>query len=438
MTACVVAGLATLAIAAGCLDSTGKRWGGIGQSEAARNPDPNARSYAEYQQTEASLDSEAYEPTPEPQLASDQPTKDANGSQQAVDDYLSKLNAATNHSDEHRSPTHDSDVASGRKRSARPNDESIAFDQNDRAKKPIAIRPRPAEQSLPDEAKHRSAPSGVPSVASVGVRGSNSFNVRQANDRPNDHVPQQPPASAVRVQQGMDLDELANSRDLQDLIDAARNELTADPRNPRKQLRLSLLQLANDQPEAAAQLSPEINGRERELIARFVASIGRVDSQFSDPMLSTDAVLASIEELRDSLRDTAELTIPTVALCSRVKTFGIYDELPKGALRANRADRAIVYCEVDHFMSRFDEETNQYRTELSSHLELFTAEGKSIWTQTEEKINDFSRQRREDFFLAQLITLPSDVGSGEYVLKVSITDLQASKTTEAVHRFEVQ
>ena len=50
---------------------------------------------------------------------------------------------------------------------------------------------------------------------------------------------------------------------------------------------------------------------------------------------------------------------------------------------------------------------------------------------------DLSRQRRHDFFLAQMITLPDTLGPGEYVLKVSIQDELSGKSNQAIHRFSI-
>jgi hypothetical protein len=442
--ASLLVALATLLAASGCANTPGSGWFGRQKAKAARDPDPNGYAYG------VETANTAYSPTSEDPAAFRSVDEDTANAQteepgSAIDQYVARLEKAA--SESQQSP--DDAIAHGG--NANQKSEGIAWHHNNVAQaRPlnrnhpdghaIPDRPRPNEQAIPDEAPLQSRPAvtSAPAVESVGVRSGGAI-TRATNLNRNDDQPiARTASSSVRAQQGMALDDLAKSRDLQQLIDAAKIAVVNDPSNPRTQLRLSLLQLANDQPEAAAQLSPAIGHRERELISQFVTSIGKVDRRFSDPLLDTDAVLASIDDLRDSLRDTAELTIPTVALCSRVQTFGIYDEIPAARLRAHQVNQVIVYCEVDHFKSRFDESSGQFRTELGSHLELFTASGQSIWSQTESQITDLSRQQREDFFLAQLVSFPGNISAGEYVLKVAITDSHAQKTTEAVHRFEVQ
>ncbi len=430
----------------GCSNTPGGGlFGGFKRAKAARDPDPNRYVYGQKPRdavySPTSNDPAAFRPAETGIDENNESAAPSESPPNAVDDYVARLNKAT-------SNTNDAAIEDG---NVDRRQEGIPWQNNNTAKarpldrnrsdeNPIAYRPQPQEQAMPYEAPQRNEPvvKRPPAVESVGVRGGQSVSRTVSQGRDNHQPIARTASSNVRAQQGMDLNDLASSRDLQQLIDAAKIAVVSDPSNPRKQLRLSLLQLANDQPEEAARLSPAIDHRERELISQFVTSIGKVDRRFSDPLLDTDAVLASIDDLRDSIRDTAELTIPAVALCSRVQTFGIYDEIPASHLRAHQVNRVIVYCEVDHFKSRIDDSTNQFRTELGSHLELFTADGRSIWSQTEDQIIDLSRQQREDFFLAQLVSFPGNISAGEYVLKIAITDAQAQKTTEAVHRFEVR
>ena len=66
---------------------------------------------------------------------------------------------------------------------------------------------------------------------------------------------------------------------------------------------------------------------------------------------------------------------------------------------------------------------------------MLTASGQSLWRHDEPEIIDLSRQQREDFFLAQMITLPATLGPGEYVLKVTIQDALSGKSNQAILPF---
>ena len=130
------------------------------------------------------------------------------------------------------------------------------------------------------------------------------------------------------------------------------------------------------------------------------------------------------------------LSIPTVALCTKVQAFGVYEELPDGFLREFARNQAIAYFEVANFATE-QMPDGRFRTLLSDRFEVLTLEGESIWRHEEPEIEDLSRRRREDFFVAQRIVLPSGVKEGRYVLKVTVEDRLADKQTQAVLPFNI-
>lgn len=243
-------------------------------------------------------------------------------------------------------------------------------------------------------------------------------------------------APTVGMNRGMDVSSGGSGTNLDQIIEQAKADVEQDPTDARKQWRLSLLQLAADKPADAARLSDGLSPDARRLTTHIVRTVTNASKLLDDPLAGADRTLAALDAFRASLREEAELLVPVVALCSRVTTFGVYDPLPEGSLKPYQANRAIVYCEVDNFTT--EEAGNEgYRSLLATRIELFTDDGKSVWSHEEERIEDTSQQRREDFFLAQLVTLPADLGPGDYVLKVAVTDVLSSKTNEGVHRFHI-
>lgn len=202
----------------------------------------------------------------------------------------------------------------------------------------------------------------------------------------------------------------------------------AQPSNVRSQWQLSLLKLASGETPPGGTSDDGSAVPNSALLDSAVRATAATGTLLTDPMATHDEALDAVDDLRDALRNEAELRIPVVALCSRVDAFGVYDELPDGAMSPNRVNRAIVYGEVQNFAS--ESEDRGYRTLLSSRLELFTADGRSVWRDQQDRIEDFCRRRREDFFIAQMVTLPV-LSPGDYVLKMTITDLLASKTNQA-------
>jgi len=220
------------------------------------------------------------------------------------------------------------------------------------------------------------------------------------------------------------------------LIAALQDRVKSDPADLSAQWELRLLQLASGDDQAARDLPEDAAGDFVEPLRRLVDALIAVRDALQHPLTQVEPAVAAVEALNDAVRRRADLLIPTVALCTRVQTFGVYDELATEALQPNRANRAIVYVEVANFASEATPD-GRYRTVLSNELEVLTPQGQSLWHQEESNIVDLSRRPRHDFFLAQMVTLPATLGPGEYVLKVTLQDDLSGKSNQTVHPFSV-
>jgi hypothetical protein len=223
---------------------------------------------------------------------------------------------------------------------------------------------------------------------------------------------------------------------MDEMIAASEAELAARPSDARVQWRKSMLHLAAGQEDKAGAISEGLTQEQRGLLARQVAVDTSVHNVLNGDRESVDRAYEAASALRDALREGADLLLPTLALCSKVTTFGVYDELPDSALKPYTANQAIVYCEVKNLAAQRDDVGN-YRTRLATRMELFTADGRSMWRHSEDQIEDVARQRREDFFVAQLVRFPEDLGPGAYILKATVTDLLSSKTNEVSQRIQI-
>ena len=202
------------------------------------------------------------------------------------------------------------------------------------------------------------------------------------------------------------------------------------------QWKLMLLQLASGLEEDARSFSDGALDGNRELMSRLIDVIIATQQMDQNSVIGSGDALVSTQALLDALADRSDLQIPTVALCTSVETFGVYEEMPPGALVPNRANRVIVYVEVANFFSEKAGDV-RYRTVLSGDMEVLTADGRSLWRHEEPDIVDTARTRRQDFFLAQLVTFPASLGSGEFVLKVTIQDEVSGKSNQSLHPFSI-
>lgn len=257
--------------------------------------------------------------------------------------------------------------------------------------------------------------------------------IRSASPGPEESVD---PPETVGVNTSLGTGSEQEAESLAGLIDRLQEHVANEPNDLAAQWKLSLLQLADGRGSEAATISPEITQEDGEMIAAAIHVVEQVRRATQETGPAADQALAAVDDLRHRLMREAELLIPKVALCTKVSTFGVYDEMDHAALLPYRPNRTIVYCELDNFQSEPTGD-GEYRVTLSSRLEILTPDGRSLWNHEEPRIEDRSKQRREDFFLAQLVMLPPSLGPGDYVLKVTVEDQAAAKATEAVYPFRI-
>ncbi len=186
---------------------------------------------------------------------------------------------------------------------------------------------------------------------------------------------------------------------------------------------------------------PGLTAREREIVGLmqdFFRRLGRDLGDKGDPEVLVDGVV----ELAQLLQKKPGLILPTAALCSRVGGFGDYDEFPRGErgryrFLAHNGQQAVVYVEVEDFTSERNKQ-GQWVTELSQQLVVFSdRDGIPVWREDWQLGTDASKNRREDFFIVQIITLPPQLSVGLYQLKIHIRDERSGAEAEATVEFEM-
>ena len=97
----------------------------------------------------------------------------------------------------------------------------------------------------------------------------------------------------------------------------------------------------------------------------------------------------------------------------------------------------IVYSELENLTSRLDTD-GLHRSEFSLRVEVLSAEGKSLLCQEDKQVVDRSLNQRRDFFLARRTHMPTEMPTGQYVLRVSVEDRTAAKVGESMLHFQVK
>lgn len=202
------------------------------------------------------------------------------------------------------------------------------------------------------------------------------------------------------------------------------------PRDLAVHLDYQLLQLLRDEKVPGMPDIASLPAEDHELLAALLDAISnfRGAVQRDNNMLQSQKVRPLIE-LAARLRAQAELTIPTLALCKKVRLFGVYDPI-EPEFAAGRPQEVIVYCEVENFASQLNEQ-QVWETRLSEDVVLYTETGLPVWQAKQHAVTDLSRNRRRDFFVVQKIVLPGNLTIGRYLLKVSVVDQNANRIAES-------
>ncbi len=193
--------------------------------------------------------------------------------------------------------------------------------------------------------------------------------------------------------------------------------------------------------ELAPQALPGLTDRERELLAlvqTFFAGLGRQLDSTGDP----ETVVEAVSELHRSLADDPQLQLPVAALCTQVRGFGDYHEFPRNpaghyAFLAHQEQQIVVYIEIEDFSSELNQQ-GQWVTQLSQQLVVYDdRDGIPVWREPWQAGVDATKNRRDDFWMVQLVTLPAALSVGRYQLKVRIRDDKSGAEAETALDFEM-
>ncbi len=186
---------------------------------------------------------------------------------------------------------------------------------------------------------------------------------------------------------------------------------------------------------------PGLTDRERELILKmqtFFAQLGQDLVKTQDP----EAIVAAVNALYSGLADEPQLRLPHVALCTEVRGFGDYDQFPlnqagRYAFLAHSRQQVVIYVEIEDFTSELNNK-GQWLTELSQQWVVYSdSDGIPVWREDWQVGVDMSRNRRDDFWIVQVITLPKELSVGRYQLKIHIRDEMSGAETETAIDFEM-
>ena len=205
------------------------------------------------------------------------------------------------------------------------------------------------------------------------------------------------------------------------------------PRDLGNQLDYQLLRLVRDEPTPDLSDVSQLSSEDRDLLLALMDGLNNFRAAArGNNNLMLNSKIRPLLEMSDRLRSQAQLSIPTVAFCTRVVSYGVYTPMESTKFPVGRNNELIVYNEASNFIS-IQGSDSIWRTRLRQEMVLYTDSGLAVWP---EKANaatfvDQSRNRRHDFFISRRIMLPSSLAAGKYILKITLTDEQSDRVVEA-------
>jgi hypothetical protein len=211
------------------------------------------------------------------------------------------------------------------------------------------------------------------------------------------------------------------------------------PRDLGNQLDYQLLRFVRDEPTPELSNVTQLSDEDRDILLAVMDGLNNFRAAArSDGNLMLNRKIQPLLEMADRLRSEAQLAIPTVAFCTKVSGYGVYQPMPSSRFPAGRNNQMIVYCETANFTS-IQGSDRIWRTRLKQDMVLYTDTGLAVWPEKPDAatVVDESRNRRHDFFIPRLIQLPSSLAAGKYVLKITLTDEESNRIVEASTPLEI-
>ncbi len=202
-----------------------------------------------------------------------------------------------------------------------------------------------------------------------------------------------------------------------------------NPRQIDDQIKLRLWYLFSSADDKACAPLTGPDPLQGELLTAAFRAMSKARQLCLNPQASSAEALAAVDELRRVLGQQAPVSIPSLALVTRVRSFGDYDAVQPPAFSSGSGMHVYLYTEIDNF--RYEPTGDgKLRSTMAEEVQIWDAQGKMIWSQKAPEITETVLRPRRDFFIPFEIRLPADTPDGSYVLKVTIEDKIGATTDQ--------
>lgn len=199
--------------------------------------------------------------------------------------------------------------------------------------------------------------------------------------------------------------------------------------------------------DVSRRLSPE-SARALAQLRKVLSDIASSESIAGDPASLSTVLSTAAKELAPPPAPRS-LELGSVAMCTRVESFGRFTPYPAAKFVAGRGVPIIVYTEVKNFDQRpavpagaqpsaDPASPGAWSVELGQELTLyFDSDGSKQWHQAMQTVRDVARSKRSDYYLVQRIDLPANLSVGRYNLKVLVRDQRTGQEVERALPLEI-
>jgi hypothetical protein len=210
-----------------------------------------------------------------------------------------------------------------------------------------------------------------------------------------------------------------------------------NPRDVAAQLDYELYGLLKDDSSPQLASISMLPNEDREVVSALVDGVSNFRTAVrQDNNMLLSKKIQPILDMADRVRTEAELSLPTVALCKQVGGFGKYETIEPPSFPAGQQNQMIVYCEIANFASQMNDR-QMWETRLRQEVTLYTETGLPVWHEKSREVSDECRNRRHDFFVYDLVKLPSNLTIGRYILKITVEDRTSNRVREATLPMEI-
>ena len=144
--------------------------------------------------------------------------------------------------------------------------------------------------------------------------------------------------------------------------------------------------------------------------------------------------MMSQREATAHLAAVSNLEVRSVAFCTQVDGYGIYQKFAKNHFVPDQD--VLLYCEIDNVAA--EKVKSGYETQLQGSYEIRDAQGRLVADQELPMEPEVCMNHRRDYFMVYRIYVPTQIPAGNYELRLTIQDKKGGKYGHSSAAFEVR